>query len=293
MHEATRTLNYDGTFVYQRGEQLDGMRLIHRFDNEVESERLISLSGPPREVIRNGAAVTCLFADSDGAKLDKNPPRDIIGIGFSAPVEKLASSYAFAIVGSDRVASRTATVIAITPHDRDRYSYKLWLDEQSNLVLKSIILNSAGHTLEQVQFTQFAVVEQLAEDLLLPGFKGTHFDWQTEAGSSAAKPPLAADFAWKVGWLPTGFEFKESNTQPMSNGTPPAAHLVFSDGLAMVSVFVEAIGDNALALRGHSSRGAVNAMSRLADPHHQITVVGEVPLGTVEKIAKSVAKFDR
>ena len=69
-------------------------------------------------------------------------------VGFSAPVEKLASSYAFAIVGSDRVASRTATVIAITPHDRDRYSYKLWLDEQSNLVLKSIILNSAGHTLE-------------------------------------------------------------------------------------------------------------------------------------------------
>ncbi|MEQ8663969.1 MAG: sigma-E factor regulatory protein RseB domain-containing protein, partial [Gammaproteobacteria bacterium] len=61
MHDATRHLNYDGVFVYQRGAQLDTMRLVHRYHDDVEQERLISLSGPAREVIRDGTLVnwTC------------------------------------------------------------------------------------------------------------------------------------------------------------------------------------------------------------------------------------------
>jgi len=79
MHDATRTLNYDGVFVYQRGEHLESMRLIHRYADDNESERLISLSGPAREVIRNGAMVTCLSVDENGPLPDQKPPRDIIG----------------------------------------------------------------------------------------------------------------------------------------------------------------------------------------------------------------------
>lgn len=291
MHDATRTLNYDGVFVYQRGDQLESMRLIHRFAENTESERLISLSGPAREVIRIGPLVTCVSADNHGAAPHKNPPRDIIGIGFSAPVEKLESSYAFAIEGRGRVAGREALLVAVTPHSPDRYGYRLWLDEKTKLLLKSAILDGAGHSLEQVQFTQLEVREEIAADLLKPGIEGSAFNWRTDHNGDdenpQSKPEVPPD--WQANWLPRGFEFKHSSLQQMDDKSGPASHLVYSDGLAMVSVFVEAVVDEKRALRGQSSRGAVNAFSRL-DDMHQITVVGEVPLPTVKRIATSVAK---
>ena len=294
MHDATRKLNYDGVFVYQRGSQLESMRVIHRYADDTETERLISLSGPAREVIRNGPLVTCLFDNGQGGAPDKNPPRDIIGIGFSAPVEKLLTSYAFAIDGRDRVAGRTAIIVTVTPRVLDRYGYRLWLDEQSNLLLKSAILDGTGLALEQVQFTHLEVLEQIANELLQPGIKGAEFNWRTEGDSDALKDGNVEQGAqaqkpdWLAHWLPAGFEFKESNVQHMEAKAVATSHLVYSDGLAMVSVFVEPVADEARALRGHSSRGAVNAFSRLADKH-QITVVGEVPLATVKRIAASVA----
>ena len=296
MHDATRTLNYDGIFVYQRAEQLESMRVIHRYANDTETERLISLSGPAREVIRNGSMVTCLSADEEGAAPDKNPPRDIIGIGFSAPVDKLRTSYAFAFDGKDRVAGRAALIVAVTPHSPDRYAYRLWLDEQTHLLLKSAILDVNGHALEQVQFTQLEVREEIASELLLPGIQGTTFNWHTDNdvdgnGASAETTPHPPP-RWQAGWLPRGFEFKESSVQKMQDNFASISHLVYSDGLAMVSVFVEAIVDEKRALRGQSSRGAVNAFSRVQDMH-QITVVGEVPLQTVQQIATSVTAINK
>jgi sigma-E factor negative regulatory protein RseB len=293
MHEATRTLSYDGVFVYQRGDRLESMRLIHRYADDMESERLISLSGPAREVIRKGSDVTCLSADDGGGAADKNPPRDIIGIGFSAPVEKLSGSYAFAVEGQDRVAGRNAMVVTVTPRAPDRYGYRLWLDTDTKLLLKSAIVNGDGKSLEQVQFTQLDVRPDIAAELLEPGIKGTAFSWRTDAdgdyddpGDESRTPP-----DWQAAWLPPGFEFKESSLQHMEDKRGPVSHLVYSDGLAMVSVFVEAVDDEKRALRGQSSRGAVNAFSRL-DDMHQITVVGEVPLPTVKRIATSVAKIN-
>ncbi len=293
MHDATRTLNYDGIFIYQRGDQLESMRLIHRYANDTESERLISLSGPAREVIRNGALVTCLSADEQGGPPDKNPPRDIIGIGFSAPVEKLLSSYAFAIEGRDRVAGRAALIVAVTPHSPDRYGYRLWLDEQTKLLLKSAILDGSGQALEQVQFTQLEVRNEIAAELLQPGIQGTAFNWRTDSDGDYDDPRDEANVPldWQASWLPPGFEFKESSRQQMEDKSGPISHLVYSDGLAMVSVFIETVADEKRALRGQSSRGAVNAFSRL-DDMHQITVVGEVPLPTVKRIATSVAKIN-
>ena len=291
MRDATRQLNYEGVFVYMRGTQIDSMRLVHKYDGGVEMERMISLSGPAREVIRDGTLVTCLFADDQEAMVEKNPPRDIINIGFSAPVEKLVSSYNFAIEGADRVAGRSATVVGVMPEGDDRYGYKLWIDHDSKLLLKSLILGRGGRTLEQVQFTHISILDDIAPERLHPEIGGSGFTWRTDPdgeNNGAARP---SESAWRVRWLPSGFELKESNIQSMVTSHMPVSHLVFSDGLAMVSVFVEELLDGDQALQGFSSRGAVNAFSRVANDH-QITVVGDVPLPTIKQIATSVAKVD-
>ena len=291
MHDATRQLNYEGVFVYQRGTQIDSMRLVHKYDDGVEMERLISLSGPAREVIRDGTMVTCLFADDQAAMVEKNPPRDLIGIGISAPVEDLVSSYHFAIEGADRVAGRSVTVVGVMPEGDDRYGYKLWIDHESKLLLKSLILGRGGRTLEQVQFTQISILDEIAPERLRPEIGGSGFTWRTDSDNASNSTGPLPDSVWKVRWLPSGFELKENNIQSMATSHMPVSHLVFSDGLAMVSVFVEELVDGEQALQGYSSRGAVNAFSRVADDH-QITVVGDVPLPTIKQIATSVAKVD-
>ncbi len=287
MHNATRNLNYDGVFVYHRADQLESMRLIHRYVDDTETERMISLSGPRREVIREGSLVTCFTVDAADGAVDKNPPRDIIGIGFSAPVEKLRNSYTFAIDGQDRVAGRAALVIMVSPRWPDRYAYRLWLDEQTRLLLKSAILDVNGHALEQVQFTQLEISDEIPSALLEPGIQGPGFQWRTDADDGNKTTPVMPD--WQPGWLPSGFEFKESGVQQTHDYNNATNHLIYSDGLSMVSVFAETITDDKQALQGESSRGAVNAYSRL-DGKRQITVVGEVPLETLKRIAKSVTK---
>ncbi|MCB1749260.1 MAG: MucB/RseB C-terminal domain-containing protein [Gammaproteobacteria bacterium] len=289
MHDATRHLNYDGIFVYQRGAQLDTMRLVHMVDGDVERERLISLSGPAREVIRDGTRVTCLFADDHAAMVERAPPRDIIGIGFSAPVDALVDNYHFSLDGRERIAARDAVIVGVTPLRDDRYGYQLWIDAASKLLLKSVILGRGGRALEQVQFTHIDVIDAPDPERLRPEIAGSGFTWQLDADDGNLGSGSDEALHWRVAWVPDGFEMKENDVQNMATSKMPVDHLVYSDGLAMVSVFIEALMEGEPPLQGYSARGAVNAFSRIADGH-QITVVGEVPLPTVRQIAASVGR---
>src|SRR5690554_1950899 len=137
VREATKSLNYDGVFVYQRDSQVDAMRIIPRVKDGVEAERLISLSGPAREVLRDGSRVACTFADDKAVMVQKRQPSDFFSIDLSRPVEALAEYYDFALGEPDRVAGRSARVVRIEPRGPDRYGYRLWIDTDSNLLLKS------------------------------------------------------------------------------------------------------------------------------------------------------------
>ena len=59
--EAVRSETYRGIIVYLREGQLDTLRVIHRRRDGLEQERLVSLTGQPREVIRRGGVVTSIL----------------------------------------------------------------------------------------------------------------------------------------------------------------------------------------------------------------------------------------
>ncbi|MEM7543246.1 MAG: MucB/RseB C-terminal domain-containing protein [Pseudomonadota bacterium] len=286
MHDATRMLTYDGIFIYQRGPSIETMRIMHRYDSGVETERLISLSGPRREIIRDGERVTCVFADDQEVMVEKNPSQKVLGLEFTQPIDKLATFYGFSSAGQDRIADRAAQVVAVNPKTPDRYTYKIWIDEQTGLLLKSVIIGGADEVLEQLQFTQIQVVDSMADAMLQPEIVGSGFTWRFDA--SADETGDQSDMGWAPNWMPAGFELQDENIETMATSEMPVSHAVYSDGLAMVSVFVEKLMDNGDSMEGHSSMGAVNAFSRV-DGEHQITVVGEIPLPTVRQIAASVA----
>lgn len=288
MAQATERLSYDGVFVYQRGAQIDAMRIIHRYDDGVARERLVSLSGPEREVIRDGHRVTCLFADDREAMVEKSEPRDFLSLGLDEPVENLAANYTFSLAGADRVAGRATSVINIAPKQANRYGYQLWIDTEHGLLLKSLILNRAGQPLEQVQFVDIKFGAQVAAELLETQIEGSGFTWHTSADPENSAAEVVETSGWSVNWLPAGFQMRNHKVQKMSESDMPVSHMVYSDGLAMVSVFVEKMMESAEPMQGYSSMGAINAFSRVAE-NHQITVVGEIPLPTVRQIASSVA----
>jgi sigma-E factor negative regulatory protein RseB len=287
MASATERLNYDGMFIYQREAQIDSMRIVHKYSNGLERERLISLSGPEREVVRDGARVTCLFADDREVMVEKTEPRNFLALGISEPIGNLVKSYSFNIVGHDRIAGRPTSLVSILPKQPNRYGYQLWIDEEFKLLLKSVILNRSGQLLEQVQFVQIQIDHEIPDHLLATKIEGSEFTWHINDAADNSASKVVETSGWSVKWLPTGFYMRNHKVQSMSETNMPVSHMVYSDGLAMVSIFVEQLAESAEPLQGYSSMGAVNAFSRVSNAH-QITVVGEIPLPTVRQIASSV-----
>ncbi len=287
MSHAVEELSYDGVFVYQRGGQTDSMRIIHRRDRTGSRERLFSLSGTAREVIRDGETVTCIFPEDRTVLVEQGRPREYFPTAFTTPVEHMSTSYRLSVAGTDRVAGRDTHVVAIDPAIPDRYGYRLWLDRDTGLLLRSHVVDAGGQLLEEVMFTQIAFPEVLDDALLQPAVDSTGFSRTTRAKDPA--PHAGGHDEWDVGWLPQGFALRDRAIGPIATSRVPVEHMVFSDGLAMVSVFVEKLGTEGGQLQGFSSMGAVNAFSTVNEAY-QITAVGELPRQTVRQIAASVSR---
>lgn len=287
MSRAGRELNYDGIFVYRRGSRMDTIRLIHKHDDEGERERMVSLTGSAREVIRDNQVVTCIFPDNQRVLVEKSRPRKFFAASkLPEPIEKIANHYSFSITGQDRVAGRNSWVINITPNDNFRYGYQLWIDKESKLLLKSEITDGSGWPVEQILFTQLDVLEEIPQQLLQPAISGQGYTWYDRAQEL---PSQSVTSVWAVKEMPAGFALTDYEKQAISANQLPVEHMVYSDGVAMVSVFVEKTGGEAEQFRGASRKGGINTFATYANGY-QVTAVGEVPQRTVQLMATSVVQ---
>lgn len=288
MSEARKKLNFEGVLVYRRGKSLHSMRIIHRADKGRERERLISLTGPEREVVRDERQTTCFFSDNKAVMVVKNRPAELFPTAFPKPIEQIEDLYSFTVLGKDRIAGREAWVVRIQPKDPDRYEHKLWIDTGSYLLLKSSILDRNGEILEEVLFTSIEQRDAIPDSLLTPKTSGYGYTWyHNESGSNEV--PERSRSKWAVNWLPDGFAMRGYEEQGATTSRPPADHLFFSDGLATLSVFVEKLVEsNTGHGEGYTSLGAVNTYTRITRGY-QVTVVGELPAVTVRRVAGAIA----
>jgi sigma-E factor negative regulatory protein RseB len=286
MSSALRSLNYDGTFVYLHDGKLEAMRVVHQTDEQGERERLVSLTGSPREVLRDDRVVTCIMADNKSVMVGKSRPRQPFPV-VPDDLESLSRYYQLQEAGDDRIAGYMARVITITPRDRFRYGYRFWIDTGNYMLLKSDLTGVDGKVIEQVMFTRLNVGDNLSVDALQPSLTGDGYNW-TRQGTDSRGPAAGADLpAWIVKQLPAGFEMTDFQHKRMRKEGARAEHQVFSDGLATMSVYIEKLNTDSEAFQGLSSMGAMNAFGAVVDGH-QVTVVGEVPQATVQMVARSV-----
>lgn len=288
MSNAVSSLNYDGVFIYQRGSQMNTLRLIHKADENGEIEKLVSLTGSAREVIRNNQSVVCYFPDDQAVVVEKSRPRELLSSKLPESTEKLDANYLFSIIGEDRVAGRLTWVVSIKPKDAYRYGYQFWIDQGNNFLLKSELRNRTGLLLEQIMFTQLDILDAIPDEMLKPSIVGSGYTWYDNSDKKNESGGKVAGETWAVGWMPDGFTKNSEETYPMADSNNPVNHIVYSDGLAMVSIFIEKLDVAPEITAGLSKMGGVNAFARVANGY-QVTAVGEVPQATVQRMAISVS----
>jgi len=285
MSEANHELNYEGVFIYRRHGKMDTMRIIHKVGENGIQERIVSLTGFAREVIRDKNSVTCILPDNESVMVEKSSPRQFRISQLPEQINRVSEYYTFSIAGQDRVANRPAWVVDILPRDDYRYGYQLWIDLESKLLLKSELKNKEGTLLEQFFFAKLQIVEEIPDEWLRPEISGVGYTWHDN--SSEDFPVHQGDISWKATWMPDGFVMSDQEKQSVEESQMPVEHLMYSDGLATVSVFVEKIDKAVNVVTGASSMGGVNTFSTMTDSY-LITAIGEVPRDTVKLFAKSV-----
>lgn len=289
MQDALQSLNYHGTLVFLQGGDVQSMSLAHQATEDGEIERIVNLNGYAREVIRKNDLVTCYLPDSKSVTVSKRR------LGKGGWLSKLVANdfatmqahYSFQMDGEDRVAGYSAARVLIQPNDAFRYGYRLWLDRDSGLLLKSDLLSESGEVLEQAMFAEVSIVSSVPADMLQPSTQGEDFVWH-EDDDKGVKVPATAQ-TWTVDELPAGFEIVSQSRHQLPDSAHLADHLLVSDGLASVSVYIEALNGEPAPFAGAFERGAVNVFSTALNGY-QIVVVGEVPEATVKMMAKSVTQ---
>ncbi|MDH5660331.1 MAG: MucB/RseB C-terminal domain-containing protein [Gammaproteobacteria bacterium] len=286
MHNAAHMLNYEGTFVYGQNNEMTSMQIIHSVDKNGEFERLISLDGSGREVIRSGDTVTCILPDKNSVVVDKSRPDTEFPPTFPIKIQQLQKFYNFHFGQDGMVAGRTAIKLMIEPKDEYRYGHALWVDKKTGLLLKDHLVGDNEKIVEQFMFTQIKYPTVIEKVRLISDSKNKKYTWY-EAKDEPIEKEVKKSMNWKVMKVPTGFVSGIERHHKMTMSAMPVEHFMYSDGLSSVSVFVEKQMKESKNLMGSSTMGAVNAYGRAIGKYH-VTVVGEVPHATVKMIGDSV-----
>lgn len=282
---AQSSQSYQGAFVYERKGAFSTHQIWRQLNPEKEMvERFLQLNGPAHEVMRVSGQVACM----SGAIADALSLIDVWPVQrFDTP--QLQKWYDIREIGESRIAGRNTQVVLFAPRDQHRYPLELHIDEVTAVPLKTLLLNEHGELLERFQYVQFqaehdANMHVLSKPHLLPSA-----DCQTIL-TDATLGDVELDVDWSVSWVPPGFTLINSHYRPSEDGAYNVLSQVYSDGLAHFSIFFEPIvsleiesGRRQLGPTAVVSRKVVNDAQQV-----MVTVVGEIPIGSAERIALSM-----
>lgn len=281
MKQAVNSKNYEGTLVIRQRDQMHAMHVQHGVDDNGSWEVLESLSGEARKIIRKDGRVTTVFPGRNLLTVSRDM-RSPLHPRLPDNREILKKYYRIDLVGEDRVANKATQVLQVRPKDEYRYGFRFWLDKDSGLLLKCDLMDTEGRVVEQLMFSELEILEQSPESDFALDDKQDYRVIDLDYGR--VEP---ASHQWRVRKLPDGFVLSRASSKPSNHGEGLVHHMVFSDGMASVSVFVEKHMPREMVLDGFSSMGALNAYGQPIDGYH-VTVIGEVPEATVRLIGESI-----
>lgn len=287
MARAVETLNYRGTLVHLRNGHVDTLRIIHRSDEDGIRERIYSLDGEPREVLRNGNNVRCLLPGDKPLLLESQLAGRLLP---SMPVHRLTNSqsaYRLTLDGHERVAGMKTQIVRIEPRDKFRYGYRLWLEEQTGMLLRYALTDRDGQQLQRMSFASIELGVHITDAELRPDMDGAPRILTTTLDEERSPVGAMARRAAMIPNVPAGFRLANAGHGLGENGEV-FEHLLFSDGLASFSVYIEDAADGGVASR-MESMGQVHVYTAQTGGR-LVTVVGEVPADTVELVGRQLRR---
>lgn len=284
---ALRQHNYAGTFVYSSGDRIETSRVTHMVDREGTHEKIEVLDGMPREIIRTNNEIKCYLPERKMIVAEKRWLRKSFPSLFSEPVSDLNDSYVVRMGGHERVTDYESRVIILEPRDGMRYGHKLWMEIQSGLLLKAAVVDQE-RVMEQFVFTQLKIGGEIDKAQLKAKYADKAVEWQVN--NLVPSEANNTETGWSVNNLPPGFKKISMTKLHIPGKTEPVSHIVLSDGLAAVSVFIEPLVKNhpAHAPRSYHGHGAINIYSHTVSDS-LVTTVGEAPANAIRHIGSSVA----
>ncbi len=286
MTEALATRDYDGLFTHTNRRQSETMRIVHRMDGTRSVERLVSLDGSGREIVRTPQEVHAYLPDRRVVLVEPRTDEGSLLKALPAPGAQLEAQYLLEVRKGSRLLGRDVRIIEIRPRDAYRYGYRLWLDEQTAMPLRSEVCDQEGRPVERIQFSKLDMHTSLPAHETEPSVDASGFQWVRSARRVIDQRVVVS--GWRPLKVPPGFRLVGSRLQSLPGHPMPVQHLVFSDGFASVSVFIEPGSRNAPAPPEASRMGAASTFTTTVRGH-VITAVGEVPPTTVRDIATSLA----
>ena len=285
MTAAMSQMSYQGTFVYVRDGVVETMRITHVTDETGVRERMYSVSGPHREVIRDRKGVRCVLQDAASVVEDQVVASSYFPELPLSIIDGDTSGYLLETGGEARIAGHTARRVTISPEDSFRYGYDFWLEEQTGLLLKWELFDTNHKPLAKLMFTDIAMGSSVNLDELE---SDAHAEDFVEMKTFGLQNTVVTGSSprWQPAKLPPGFQLASHSHKAGADGV--YEHMVYSDGLAAVSVYVEQQGIETEVKPGISQLGTNNAYTRKQGTL-QITVIGEVPAITVKTIANEMA----
>ena len=298
MHEASRKRAYIGTFVVSSSAgRLSSSRIWHVCDGSQQIERVEALTGVPRSTFRRNDQVVTFLPESRVALAEKRESLGLFPSLLMAVDSSIPEFYGARTLGVERVAGFEADVVQLAPKDRLRYGYRVWSERKSGLVVKLQTLDPEGNVLEQAAFSELQLDAPVKMTKLVQMMENT-------AGYRVERPELIKTTAAAEGW---GLKAPVPGFKPMSCFKRPAhparsaaggsaettLQWIFSDGLASVSLFVEAYDQQRHVQEGLLSLGATQTLTRrMTDKGGDwwLTAVGEVPPQTLQAFAQSLER---
>jgi len=284
MSTAVTSTNYEGTVIRRQRGESEALKVAHKIVAGIVTERLASQEGDGLEIIRIGDEVHCILPDRKSVLVE---PWNNQSTLFTALPRSEASNtphYDLSLIREGRIAGRSAIMLAIRPHDEYRFGHRIWLDKQSAFPLQTSLVDTNGDVIEEIKFADIKFGDNIAATALHTSIVLDSFTWYRETDRYET---LDVETNWDCDDLPAGFHAISMKTEMASDADSTTTHIVYSDGIASVSVFIaETSGEES---DGWALVGTSNSYTAEIDGF-QVTAVGEVPGVTVQRIASSMRR---
>jgi sigma-E factor negative regulatory protein RseB len=283
MGAALNNSSYVGEFVCESAERTEHLTVTHRVRDGIVSERLVSLAGAGRELVRENDEVIAYLPDQKLAIIERRSSRSDLMGALPQFEGRMSSWYRVDSVGHETLDDFGPTaVVTVRPLDGYRFGYRLWIDLDTHLPVRSDLSDGSGRVIERLRFTRLRMDDDIPDSAFEPAVDRRKLRWVRQSPQSDDIAP-----AWRATQVPPGFRLSMSGMQSVAGGGGPINHLVYSDGLASVSVFVQQPAAGKKPAQGTIRSGVASAFTTVVEGH-QVTAVGEVPPRTLKFIATSI-----